>query len=70
MTTATYNQIVEAIGRRKTYSINDNLDVYTTRRGKKREKSSASSGKRSTIRHRKNILKRVTKPGVKGVMFG
>lgn len=38
MTTATYNQIVEAIGRRKTYSINDNLDVYTTRRGKK-EKS-------------------------------
>ena len=37
MTTATYNQIVEAIGRRKTYSINDNLDVYTTRRGKKRK---------------------------------
>ena len=38
MTTATYNQIVEAIGRRKTYSINDNLDVYTTRRGKKKRK--------------------------------
>ena len=41
MTTATYNQIVEAIGRRKTYSINDNLDVYTTRgekRGGKRRK--------------------------------
>lgn len=35
MTTATYNQIVEAIGKRKTYSINDNLDVYTTRRGKR-----------------------------------
>lgn len=42
MTTATYNQIVEAIGRRKTYSINENLDVYTTRekkRGEKKEKS-------------------------------
>lgn len=41
MTTATYNQIVEAIGRRKTYSINDNLNVYTTRgekRGGKRRK--------------------------------
>lgn len=41
MTTATYNQIVEAIGRRKTYSINDNLNVYTTRgekRGGKRGK--------------------------------
>ena len=35
MTTATYNQIKEAIGRRKTYYINDNLDVYTTR-GEKR----------------------------------
>lgn len=33
MATATYNQIKEAIGRRKTYSINDNLDVYTTRGG-------------------------------------
>lgn len=37
MTTATYNQIVEAIGRRKTYSINDNLNVYTTRGGKQRK---------------------------------
>lgn len=37
MTTATYNQIAEAIGRRKTYSINDNLDVYTTRGGKQRK---------------------------------
>lgn len=37
MTTATYNQIREAIGRRKTYSINDNLDVYTTREGKQRK---------------------------------
>lgn len=36
MTTATYNQIVEAIGRHKTYSINDNLNVlYTTRGGKR-----------------------------------
>lgn len=35
MTTATYNQIREAIGRRKTYYINDNLDVYTTREGKR-----------------------------------
>lgn len=35
MTTATYKQIVEAIGRRKTYSINDNLNVYTTRGGKR-----------------------------------
>lgn len=31
MTTATYNQIVEAIGKRKTYSINENFNVYTTR---------------------------------------
>ena len=37
MTTATYNQIVEAIGRRKTYSINDNLSVYTTCEGKRRK---------------------------------
>lgn len=37
MTTATYNQIREAIGRRKTYYINDNLDVYTTREGKQRK---------------------------------
>ena len=36
MTTATYNQIVEAIGRHKTYSINANLNVlYTTRGGKR-----------------------------------
>lgn len=37
MTTATYNQIVEAIGRHKTYSINENFNVYTTR-GEKRGK--------------------------------
>ena len=37
MTTATYNQIKEAIGRRKTYYINDNLDVYTTHEGKHRK---------------------------------
>lgn len=37
MTTATYNQIKEAIGRRKTYYINDNLDVYTTHEGKRRK---------------------------------
>lgn len=34
MTIATYDQVKEAIGRRKTYYINDNLDVYTTRGGK------------------------------------
>lgn len=37
MTTATYNQIKEAIGRRKTYYINDNLNVYTTHEGKQRK---------------------------------
>lgn len=38
MTTATYNQIVEAIGRHKTYSINENLNVLYTTRGRKRGK--------------------------------